>query len=80
MFLLKKDFIYLPLEKGKGGRKKGKHPCVRDTSIVSCTPPTGGPGPQTRHMPFIGNRTGDLLVSGPVLSAPSHSNRGSTFD
>ena len=32
-----KDFIHLFLERGKGGRKRGKHQCV----VASHTPPTG---------------------------------------
>ena len=33
-----KDFIYLFLERGKGGEREGeKHQCV----IASCAPPTG---------------------------------------
>ena len=47
LFSFKKNFVYLFLEKGKGGRDRG-----RETSI-SCPShaPNQGPGPQPTHVP-----------------------------
>ena len=44
-------FIYLFLERGKGGRKRG-----RETSICGCLSrgPHWGPGLQPRHVPWLG--------------------------
>ena len=44
-------FIYLFIERGKGGRKRG-----RETSMCGCLLSTSywGPGPQPRHAPWLG--------------------------
>ena len=45
-----KDFIYLLLERGEGGRKRGRETsngCFSHALI-------GGPGPQPRHVPWLG--------------------------
>ena len=51
LFLFFKDFIYLLLERGKGGRKRGV-----ETSMCGCLShvPNGEPGPQPRHVPWLG--------------------------
>ena len=45
-----KDFIYLFLERGEG-RERG-----RETSMCGCLSraPYWGPGPQPRHVPWLG--------------------------
>ena len=44
-------FIFLFLERGKGGKKKGKkHQCV----VASHAPPYWGHDPQPRHVPWLG--------------------------
>ena len=48
---LKKHFIYLVLERGKGRRKRGRETSM--CSCLSCTP-YGGHGPQPRHVPWLG--------------------------
>ena len=50
-FLLKKDFIYLLLDRGEGREKRG-----RETSICGClsSNPYWGPGPQPRQVPWLG--------------------------
>ena len=50
-FFFKKDFIYLFLERGKVGRKKG-----RERSMCGCLLHTSywGPGPQPRHVLRLG--------------------------
>ena len=51
-FFFFKIFIYLFLERGKGGRKRGKHQCVRETP-ASCLShaPNWGPGPNPGMCP-----------------------------
>ena len=41
-FIFKVFFFYWFQRESKGGRKSGeKHQCERETSVASCTPPTG---------------------------------------
>ena len=50
---LKKDFIYLFLERREGREREGeKHRCERET-LISCLlhAPNWGPGPQPKHVP-----------------------------
>ena len=68
----KKKRFYLFLERGEG-KERG-----RETSIGGCFPhaPYWGPGPQPRHVPWTGHRTGDPLVCRPVLSPLSYASQG----
>ena len=56
-----KDFIYLFLERGKGGRNRG-----RETSMCGCFSHTlnWGPGPQPRHVPWLGIEPATLWFAG----------------
>ena len=56
-----KDFIYLSLEEGKGGRKRG-----RETSVCGCFShtPYWGPGLQPRHVPWLGIQPVTLWFTG----------------
>ena len=49
-FYFLKDFIYLSLE-GKGGRQRERN--IRVWWVLSCAP-YQGPGPQSRHVPWLG--------------------------
>ena len=68
-----KDFIYLFLERGEGKEKE------RERNINVWLPllhPLLGTWPATQACALIGNQTGDLLVSRPVLNPPSHTSQG----
>ena len=54
-----KDFVYLFLERGEG-REKG-----RETSMCGCLScaPTWGPGPQPRHVPWLGIKPATLCFA-----------------
>ena len=54
-------FIYLYLERGKGGRKRG-----REISMCGCLwcVPYWGPGPQPRHVPWLGIEPVTLWFTG----------------
>ena len=66
-----KGFIYLFLE-GKGGRKSG-----RKTSMCGCPScgPHWGPGPQPRHVPWLGIEPA-TLGSQPTLNLLSYNSQG----
>ena len=74
--LKKKDFIYLFLERGEGKEKE------RETLMCACLShaPCWGPGPQPRHVPWLGNQTGHPLVCRPVLNPLSHTSQGWIFN
>ena len=59
-----KYFIYLFLDRGKGGRKRG-----RETSMCGCLShhPSWGPGPQPRHVPWLGIEPVTLWFTGQHL-------------
>ena len=70
---LKKDFIYLFLEKGEGREKE------RERNINVWLPlvhPLLGTWPSTQAWAMTGNRTGDPLVRRPALSPLSHTSQG----
>ena len=56
MLYFKKDFIYLFLEREKGGRKSGSEILIWERNIhwlvASCTCPLQGLNPQPRHVPW----------------------------
>ena len=70
LFFFFKDFIYLFLE-GKEGRKRGRE------TLISCLShaPNWGPGPQPRHVPWLGIKR-DLWVRRPALNPLSHISQG----
>ena len=76
-----KDFIYLLLKRGGRREKKSeKHQCMRGT-LISCLShtPNWGPGPQPRHVPWVGgNWTSDILVHRLALNPMSHTGQGYT--
>ena len=54
-FFLKKFYFFI-LERGREGEKEGeKHQCTRET-LIGCLSyaPSQGPGPQSRHVPWLG--------------------------
>ena len=55
------NFIYLFLERGEGGRKRG-----RETSMCGCllSTPNWGPGLQPRHVPWLGIEPVTLWFTG----------------
>ena len=62
-FLFLLDFIYLFIfrERGREGEREGeKHLCV----VASYTPHTWGPGPQPRHVPWLGIKPTTLWFTG----------------
>ena len=66
--LFKNLFIYLFLERGREGQRKGeKHQCM----VASHVPPTGT-WPATQKCALTGNLTGDPLVQRSVLNLLSH--------
>ena len=42
--------------------------------------PHWGPGPQSRHAPQTGNRTGNPLIHSPTLNPLSHTSQGRTYN
>ena len=60
-FLKRILFIYYFLERGEGGRKRG-----RETSLCGCLSQAlgWGPGPQPRHVPRLGNEPATLWFAG----------------
>ena len=64
-----KDFIYLFLERGKGGRKRG-----RETSMCGCLSddPHWGPGLQPRYMPSLGINPATLWFAAHAESTELH--------
>ena len=60
--IFRKDFIYLFLERVDGKEKEGeKHQGV----VASQAPPCWGPGPQPRHVPWLGIELASLWFAGP---------------
>ena len=43
--------------------------------VVSCAPPTVGPDPQPRHVPWLGIKPATLLVHRPALNSLSHTSQ-----
>ena len=75
-FFKKILFIYLFLERGKGGSKEGgregeKHQCV----VASHVPPTGDLACNPARA-LIGNQIGDPLVHRLALSLVNHTSQG----
>ena len=61
VLLFLKDFIYLFLKRGEGREKKReKHQCV----VASHVPQPWGPGPQPRHVPWLGIELVTLWFTG----------------
>ena len=71
---LKKDFIYLFLDRGREGERE-KHQCV----VASHAPRTGDPA-AAQACALAGNRTGDPLVCKPVLNSLSHTSQGKMLE
>ena len=68
--------MYLFLERGTGGRKRGKHQCV----VASCTPPTRAqPLGPSQACALTGNQTHNPLVCRLVLSPLSYTSQDSKF-
>ena len=66
--ILFKDFIYLFLEKGEGREKE------REISICGCLScgPRWGPGPQPRHVPWLGIERKTLWFAAHAQSTELH--------
>ena len=64
--ILKKLFIYLFLERGKGGRKSESHQCVREISVgyLSRAPKRNMAHPPPRHVPWPGIEPASFAVVG----------------
>ena len=81
IFFFLKDFIYLfiylfILEKGKGRRKRGKkHVLEKHRVVASRMPPTRAPGPQPRHVSWLGIEPTTLQPTG-WHSMVSHTSQG----
>ena len=63
-----KDFIYLFLERGKGGREGGKYQCL----VASHMAPSGA----TQVCSLYGNQTHRPFGSQPVLNPLSYTRQG----
>ena len=72
-FFLKKDFIYLFLERGEG-KEKEKERNINVWLPLSC--PLLGTWPATQSCALTGNRINDLLVCRPAISPLSHTSQG----
>ena len=76
-----KDLIHLFLERGKGGRKRGREISVCERYIgqlpLACL--QLGTWPTTKAHALTGNQTNDLLVHRPALNPLSHSSQGSSL-
>ena len=70
---LKKDFIYLFLDRGDG-REKERERNIKMWLPLACPQP--GTWPATQACALTGNRTGDPLVHRPVLNPLSHTSQG----
>ena len=57
---LKNDFIYLFLERGEKRKKEGE----RNVNWLLLTCPQWGPGPQSRHLPWLGITPATLRFAG----------------
>ena len=68
-----KDFIYLFLERGKGGRKRG-----RETSMCGYLSrgPHWGPGLQPRHAPSLGIKPATLWFPTHMLNLLTYTSQG----
>ena len=60
-----KDSIYLFQREGKGERKRGRESSMWETLVgcVSCAP-NQGPGPQPRHVPWLGIKPATFWFTG----------------
>ena len=69
---LKKDFIYLFLERGREREREGeKHQCVVASHMLPL-----GTWPTTQACALTGNRTGDPLLCSLALNPLSHTSQG----
>ena len=77
LIVLKKDFIYLLLERG-GGRERGRETsmCERYIDQLPLTFPQLETWPATQACALTGNQTSDLSVCRPVLNPLSHTSQG----
>ena len=74
---LKKDFIYLFLERGEG-REKEREKIISVWLAFTC--PLLGTRPTTQACALTGNRTGNPLVHRPAINPLSYTSQGNFYD
>ena len=63
LFFFKILFIYFSRE-GKGRRESGRETSMCGCLLCACPPPTQEPGPQPRHVPWLGIKLVTLWFAG----------------
>ena len=81
IFIIFKHFIYLFLERGKGGREKERNIDMQEIhrSVASHTPPTGTQ-PTTQACAPTGNWTCNLPVRRPALNPLRHTSQATNLN